>query len=131
MFHKNTTNDNNYYPTVIGDILLHSEIKLIPIQVQILTTISPQINEKINKPRLLPSSCGLLDNQSELLCDLKNSTIDKLTHERILSSKRLMRIHKLGWEFVKELKSKVITINNNESKISMKNMDSNNEQTHF
>jgi hypothetical protein len=54
MFHKNTTtSDNNYqyYHIVIGDIILHSEIKSAPIQVQLLTATS-QIIEKPNTFRL-------------------------------------------------------------------------------
>ncbi len=133
MSHKSTTNDNNYkyYPIVIGDILLHSETKLIPIQVQLLIAISPQTIEKPNIPRLLPSSCEITNNQTKILCDLKNPTIVKLTHERILSAKKLMRIHKVGWALMKELKSKVITINNIESEISTENMDLNSEKTNF
>jgi len=133
MSHKNTTNDNNYQYShiVIGDILLHSEIKPTPIQVQLLTATSSQINETKNIPRLLPNPAGMVNNQTGILCDLKNSTMVKLTHERKLSAKKLMHIHKAGWALIKELKLKIITINNVESKLSAINIESNNEQTHF
>lgn len=133
MLHKTTTNNSTSHHIVIGDILLHSEKKLIPIQVQILTPICAEINEKLNNPRLLPSTYGLNNNQMEILCDLKNPIRDKVRHERILSTKKLMRLHKFGWDFVKELKSKVIIINNsdNESKTSTKTTNMNKEQTHF
>jgi hypothetical protein len=133
MSHKNTTNDNNYqyYHIVIGDILLHSEIKPTPIQVQLLTATSSQINEEQNIPRLLPNPAGMVNNQTGILCDLKNSTMVKLTYERKSSAKKLMHIHKAGRALIKQLKSKIITINNIETKLSTISTDSNNEQIHF
>jgi hypothetical protein len=133
MSHKNTTNDNNYqyYHIVIGDILLHSEIKPTPIQVQLLTATSSQINEEQNIPRLLPNPAGMVNNQTGILCDLKNSTMVKLTYERKSSAKKLMHIHKVGRALIKQLKSKIITINNIETKLSTISTDSNNEQIHF
>jgi hypothetical protein len=124
MLNKNTTNNENhqYYSIVIGDILLHSERKSTPIQVisQSFVTNSQTI-EKLNIPRVILNSSGLIKDQSRILCDLKNSTIVPLKSERILSTGKFVRLHQAGWAFVKELKSKVFILNTN----------TNNKQTHF
>ncbi len=132
---NNVTNGNDYqyHPIVIGDILLHSEIKLPPIQViiQPVNAISSQTFDQPNIPRLLPNSSGIQDDQTKISCDLKNSTTVKLIHERTLSKKKLMRIRKAGWTLVKELKSKIIKVNKTEPKISTGNIDSDNSPDHL
>ncbi len=136
MAHKNTTNDDHrrYYPIVIGDILLHSERKTTPIQVIIQSLIkipSPLINENSNSPRLLPNSFESTNNQTRIACDSKNPTIGKSTRKQTLSAKEFMRIYQAGWTLLKGLKSKIIKMDDIESKISTGNKNSNNELTRF
>jgi hypothetical protein len=136
MLNENTTNneDDQYCPVIVGDILLHSESKLIPIQVisQSLVRKSSQILETMNIPRVMFNPSELKENQTRILCDLKNSTTTLLKRERTLSTRKFVRLHQVGWTFVKDLKSKVMAINNNTpSNVSTVNPSTNNKQTLF
>jgi hypothetical protein len=125
MSQKNTTNDDDYQcqSIVIGDILLHLGIKTTPIQVivQSLTTKPSQGSNKPTIPRL-----GITNNETKISCDLKNSAQDKPKRKR--TSKKIMHMHKAGWTLIKELRSKVITINHTDSNKPADLMD---EQTQF
>jgi hypothetical protein len=117
MCYKNTTdaNDYQYHHIVIGDVLLHSEIKSVPIQIIIepLLITPSQTLDKSDIPRFIPSRSEVINNQTGILCDLKNPTVVKLNHEQTLPSTKVIHIYKAGWTFVKELKSKISTLNTN------------------
>lgn len=123
MLNKPTTNDshNHQQHVVVGDILLHTEEKIIPIQVfsQLLSATSSLTPDKQIIQRLLPNSSKTNTSQTTVSCDLKNTTSIKPTSEPIKnssSSKKILRIHKAGLALVKEFKSKVIISNQTEQK---------------
>jgi hypothetical protein len=127
-----TNNDEHRHQhIVIGDILLHSELNITIIQVVIhsLSVTSPLTVDKPIIHRLSANSSGT----NGFPCDLKNTSPDKVTPERIKKSlssrKKLIRMHKAGLALVKEFKSKVVTSNHNDSKSV--NMNTDNERTDF
>jgi hypothetical protein len=137
MLNITTTNDCDYHRqnVVIGDILLHSESKITIIQViiQSLSTIPSSTHDKPLIRRLSPNSSGTIGSQTLVPCDLKNTTVIKVTHERTKtsSSKKIIRMHKAGLALVKELKSKVGTSSKTTTKSLTANTDAESERTHF
>jgi hypothetical protein len=135
MLNKTTSNDGNdhqhQHSIVMGDILLHSESKIIVVQV-VIQSLSTTSSSTLNKPtihRLSPNSSGTNTLQTIVPCDLKNNPPIKINHERTKtsSSKKIIRMHKAGLALVKELKSKVITPNQTEQKT----ITVDNERTHL
>ncbi|CAF2413377.1 unnamed protein product [Rotaria sp. Silwood2] len=134
----NNNHDHHHYQNiVIGDIVLHSELKptIIPVVIHsILSTTSSVTIDKSIIRRLSPNSSGTSASQTIVSCDLKNSLPVKDTHERIKlssSKKKLMNMHKVSMAFVKEFKSKVKSPTHPELKSFTTNTNIDNEQTYF
>ena len=118
------------YPMLIGDILLHSEQKLSSILVvsQPLIIRASQTNNEILKiPSVSINAPGIAKNSTGILCDLKNTTTGRSTHERVGSFKKLTRLHQVGWTFIKRVKLRVIKNSHHSSNLHSKD----NKQTIF
>lgn len=111
MSNESTINEE-YYPMLIGDILLHSEQKLSPILVisQPLIIRTSQTNNEIVKiPSVSINAPRIAKNSTGILCDLKNTTTTgRSTHERVRSFKKFTRLHQVGWTFIKTMKLRVM-----------------------
>ena len=139
MLNKTETNGGDDLPhhhhIVIGDILLHSESKILTIPV-IINLLSPTSSSTIAKPiirRLTPNSSGTNGSQTIIPSDLKNTASVKVNSERrrtsLSSKKKFLRMHKAGLALVKEFKSKVISLNHNDLKSV--NTNTNDQRTHL
>ena len=118
MSNRTLINEENeqFYPVLIGDILLHSERKSNPILVISQPLINRSSQTTNPRPSVFRSPAGLMHNQTGILCDLKNTTTVPFTHERMMSFKKFIRLHQVGWSFVQSLKSKMTMIHNHPSK---------------
>lgn len=147
MLSKVTTNDgidNHHYhqqqQIIIGDLLLHSETKIVVIPVSIQSSpsiLSTKSNSSIIH-RSLPSSSGTNQSTTMISCDLRNTSPVKSSHSqsKTFPTKKLRRMRKAGLAIVKELKTKVITPNYTSSRtVTVNGMegegDDHNEQTHL
>lgn len=144
MLSKVTTNDgiDNYHhqqQIIIGDLLLHSEAKIvvIPVFIQSSPSISSTKSNSSIIHRSIPSSSGTNSSTTIVSCDLKNTSPVKSSHpqSKTFPSKNLRRMRKAGLAIVKELKTKVITPNYTASRtVTVNGIDENddtNEQTHL
>ena len=145
MVSKITSNDgidnphHHHQQIVIGDLLLHSETKIVVIQVLIQSSTSiPPTN--FNAPiihRLLPANSSGTNNSSSTIisCDLKNTSPVNSSHSRsktLSSSKKLRRMRKAGLALVKELKTKVVAPNyTTEKTVTVDPSHDDDEQTHL
>ncbi|CAF0847552.1 unnamed protein product [Rotaria sp. Silwood1] len=135
----NSNHDHDHHQNIIiGDIVLHSELKptIIPVVTHsIPSTKSPSTVDKPVIRRLSPNSSGTSASQTIVSCDLKNSLPVKGTQEQIKTSslpkKKLMSMHKAGVAFVKEWKSKVKNPTHPELKSFTTSTNIENEQTYF
>lgn len=120
MSNRTTINEqtDEYYPILIGDILLHSEQKCTPI----LVISQPLMNKSSQISHEKSTIHSVFKNPTGILCDLKNTTAVPIANERMVSLKKFTRFHQVSWNFVKRLKSKVMIIHNQQvkSKINRK-----------
>ena len=124
---KKETRDHNssYHSIIVGDILLHSEIRLTPIQVR--TSICNSAIEDRSIPHLISNPSTTAKHS---LCDLRNLPVTT-THQRSVSTKSLMHIHKLGSTFMREFKLKFRTMKNTQIQVSKDDSNVKTKQTLF
>lgn len=130
------------YQTCIGDLLIHSEKKVIvlPVILQSLAEKVPSSSSPVvpnDQPiihRLAPKHPSVSGIATTAGADLKNNYSVKPANERTtktFSTKNVLRVHKAGWALVKEIKSKVLTAKLSDENFYSVAQDDSSERTHF
>ena len=128
---------HDYQFTVIGDVLLHSATTSKPIQVVVQSTTSIPSVTRVNSstPPTVPNLVKKMLINRAVPSDLENTSNSSVsTSQRAMSamkSKKIIRVHQIGWKLVKEWKTKIMTINATEPEKSIAAKVAAVERTYF
>lgn len=128
------------YQTCIGDMLIHSEKKILvlPVFLHLSTeNVSSSTSITTDQPIIhrLPANHSPVNHLSiKSRRDLKNNLTTNSSNERTtkaFTTKHVLRVHKAGWALIKELKTKVLTRKLSDENFYVVARDDSSERTHF